>query len=808
MGKKKKTTVGYKYSWDIQSGLGRGPVDEIVAITADDKYVFTGTEGEVSANKTVYINQPGLFGGSDVGGEGGVQGILEFYMGESNQVPSDRLKGLLKGVVPGFRGVVTTFFSGMISAFSASPKPWKYRVRRVLKGWDNDHAWYPEKALIVLRNDNANVNCGGSVNNSDRVLPPGPGGPIFNPPVGKPDKRNDNLRIIHAMNPAHILMECATNRDWGRGLSFDDVDTDAYKRMADTLYNEKFGLCFRYNRQDSLDTFIQQILDHIGGVQYGDLTTGKLTAKLIRDDYDPEKLPLFTYDNGILRVQDDDSSSADKMVNEVVVTWHDPVTNKDDTVRAKNLASIQSVGLISQSVDYKALPTHELAARVAQRELEAGVSGLTRLVIFMDRRGGALAPADCFRIAVPDRGIENMILRVGGLREQDDGSLKVTALQDVFGLPSQSYSSGQQGSQWIPPDNSPHPVTLQDVMEVPYYLLNTILSDQEIQQLPADTGFVGVLASPPGSQAINYELLTRAGSQGYSSAGLGDWTPLTVLQSPLAPLDTLLKVSVSEPWPVAGDSLLIDDEIAVIQSVSSNDGSLTLGRGCADTLPAAHATGATVWFLSKEMTVDPQDYLSGEVISVKVLTRTASGALAASDAPEGHLTLSHRQARPYPPGNLCVDGKATLSVTGTGRITFSWSHRDRVLQGSSLLPTQGGNVGPEQGTQYRLRLCKGNTVIHEEMTSGTSWCYPPQSMTADQAAHLPRWEAMDRFTLFSLRDGMESWQGYSLPVSVTSGSIFDDAVSPEPPVDPDQPGGGDKPDTPDQPGGGDKPDTP
>ncbi|SUB36593.1 Uncharacterised protein [Pasteurella multocida] len=30
-------TVGYRYYWDIQSGIGRGPVDEIVEIRVDDK---------------------------------------------------------------------------------------------------------------------------------------------------------------------------------------------------------------------------------------------------------------------------------------------------------------------------------------------------------------------------------------------------------------------------------------------------------------------------------------------------------------------------------------------------------------------------------------------------------------------------------------------------------------------------------------------------------------------------------------------------------------------------------------------------
>jgi hypothetical protein len=161
------------------------------------------------------------------------------------------------------------------------------------------------------------------------------------------------------MNPAHILVECATNRDWGRQLTLaDDLNLDSYRVAADTLFDEGFGLCFRYNRQDGLDTFVQQILDHVGAVQYADLETGKLTLKLLRGDYNVDDLPVFTYDNGIIAVQDDDSASTTSNPNEVVVTWNDPVTNSDGEVRAQNLGAIQNTGLNSSSVEYKAIPTH------------------------------------------------------------------------------------------------------------------------------------------------------------------------------------------------------------------------------------------------------------------------------------------------------------------------------------------------------------------------------------------------------------------------------------------------------------------
>ena len=243
----KKVTVGYRYSWDVQAGLGRGPVNEIVSIMADKKTVFAGTPGQVSSSTSVYIDKPGLFGGDDTGGEGGIQGQLDIMMGEPDQVPPASLLKLLTGLVPGFRGVVTTFFSGLVSCYSASPKPWLYRVRRTTKGWDGD-VWYPEKATIMLENSEAQLD------DEADLLP----------------EQLANLRAIHAMNPAHILVECATNRDWGRQLTLaDDQNLDSSRAAADTLFDEGFGLCFRYNRQDGLDTFVQQILDHVGAAFVG-----------------------------------------------------------------------------------------------------------------------------------------------------------------------------------------------------------------------------------------------------------------------------------------------------------------------------------------------------------------------------------------------------------------------------------------------------------------------------------------------------------------------------------------------------------
>lgn len=731
----KKTTIGYRYSWDFQCGLGRGPVDELVEISADEKIVFAAKSGEVTTSTSFYIDKGNLFGGDDVGGEGGIRGTFEIAMGEPEQLPTNAVKNLLGGLVPGFRGMVTTFFSGAISTFSASPKPWKFRVRRTEKGWDGD-VWYPEKVTITLSNT------GAEISNSDDLN----------------SEQLENLRTIKAMNPAHILIEAAINRDWGRGTSFDDIDEQSYKDAANQLYNEKFGLCFRYNRQDDLDTFVQQILDHIGAAQWADMESGKLKIKLIRDDYNPDDLNLFTYDNGIIEIQDDDSTTGENAPNEIVVTYRDPVTNSQGEVRAQNLGAIQDVGLISNTTDYPAIPTHDLAARVAQRDLDLSSATLSRLVIIFDRRGRAITPAGVFRITVPERGINNMILRAAKIEEQDNGSLKITAVQDVFALPSTSYSSGQQDSTWKPPVYSPQIVTDWQITELSWVMLLKALSVSELNALSTDAGFVGVLAAAPSGTQIDYEIQSNTGS-GWRAYERGTWTPALILTRQAARLDTVLYVDFSV-IPEIGAGIIVDDELIRIDAIDYDAGTITVGRACGDTIPALHYAGTYAWVYEDNTESDNVEYIQGESVSVRLLTRTNNGTLSPGDASVLNIDIQGRMARPYLPGNISLNGISYplyAAASADNHYLLSWAHRDRLMQSDRLIDCTAGNIGPESGTVYTVTLSErdsGESVWSASVT-GTQLKIP--YIIDDDPENIPH-----VVTLKAVRGEIESLNHWSI----------------------------------------------
>ncbi len=135
---------GFKYLFGIHMGIGRGPVDELVEIKVGDKPTWRGS---IVENGQTEIDEPELFGGTEK--EGGIVGTFTTLFGQADQIADPALETVLKSPMPGFRGMFTAFFDGIISMNNPYPKPWKFRVRRALKGWDGE-PWYPEKAVISL----------------------------------------------------------------------------------------------------------------------------------------------------------------------------------------------------------------------------------------------------------------------------------------------------------------------------------------------------------------------------------------------------------------------------------------------------------------------------------------------------------------------------------------------------------------------------------------------------------------------------------------------------------------------------------
>lgn len=654
-GSSKKQTVGYKYFFGVHMGIGRGPVDALHEIRVADKQAW---RGRITKNQSFQIQARELFGGESK--EGGVEGRVEVMMGESDQEASTGLKAMLGSVLPGFRGMFTVFYNGLVSVNNPYPKAWKFRLNRVLKGWDGA-PWYPEKAKIKLtptsgkpiawltdKRDPRNPELlyeyranGSSVwrstldevledvaygstyhrnatsvvvgwsrgtakmypassppspTDADTVylhlnraeakkgyygtLPPDMGGYLYCTPFQNADIQPSNVHfwwsglsdfdeadttsgtpglyrlsyseadegevvlnncvnypsedglfpkamLTHdirievrylegagdpfAMNPAHIIYECLTNRVWGRGLEASKLDDGSFRAAAETLHAEDFGLCLKWTRKDSIENFIQGVIDHIGATLYVSRTTKLYTLKLIRGGYNLNDLPLFDTESGILSISDASVASIGSTVNAVQVKYHDWENDEERTVSVKNAAAIVAAGGAVNQVtrDFPGIPVASLALRVAQRELRAVSTALRKFTITMDRRGEDFAPGDVLAIQDPKRGVPKMVVRVGRVEDGTllDGKITLTVVQDVFTLPATTMAADVP-STWVPPNNTPC-IDQQRVFEAPYFLMVRTMSKADLDYVGPDSGYIATLNSRGQPLNQGYKIAVR-----------------------------------------------------------------------------------------------------------------------------------------------------------------------------------------------------------------------------------------------------------------------------------------------------------
>ncbi|MFL4167590.1 hypothetical protein LES17_32050, partial [Pseudomonas aeruginosa] len=72
-----------------------------------------------------------------------------------------------------------------------------------------------------------------------------------------------------------------------------------------------------------------------------------------------------------------------------------------------------------------------------------------------------------------------------------------------------------------------------------------------------------------------------------------------------------------------GQAAAVDDEIVRVDAVNYASGTVTLARGCADTVPAKHLAGARVWFYDAFEAVDETVYSQGVTLQARLLTNTS-----------------------------------------------------------------------------------------------------------------------------------------------------------------------------------------
>ena len=729
-------TIGYRYYLSMHLGLCRGPIDELVQINVGDVHAWPIPDGDsetatgkvtvaqgpngtgvalwesgvatevpaseintisnvgVDANGLTYtsINAPKLFGGDKK--EGGVQGTLTMLWGRATQNITATIAALLGGRVPAFRGVATVFYDGLICSLNPYPKTWTFRVRRVTSGWDGA-VWQPDLAVIWMQ-----------------------------------------WRRVKAMNPAHIIYEALTNRDWGRGYPRSWLDDTKFTEAAQKLYDENFGLCLRWTRSNELSEFIQMVVDHIGGNLFVDPTTGLISLELMRSSTDGEAIPTFDYLSGLLKVEDDETASASEIINEMVVEWRDPILDKNRQARVHNQASLQANGggVNNSKISYDGIPDVDLALRVAQRDLSTSANSLKRYKVILDRRAWKITPGRRFRVNAPDRNMSSVLMRAGKITEQKDGSFAVIALLNGIDLPATSYVKAEPIA-WNQASRTPQTVAYRLIQEASYRDLVLELGPADLQTVSADQAAIVTLASKPTSMSLGYRINAQPEGGQYEDGGVGAFVPGGTLRAAIAAHTTTVAVDgITGFSPETGAAVYIGTELCRVTSAAGP--TIGIARGCGDTIPRSHPVDELVFFPSGPLDSDLHEYAAGESVSVKLTAFSSSAELALNLAPADTLLLTGRHARPYPPANVRVNG-TLFGQTGavTAPINLTWVHRNRLTIKDRLVSHTEAGMAVEAGTTYNVRIyaSPGASTPVRTVTglTGTTWTYTQAMIDTD-----------------------------------------------------------------------------
>ena len=715
MGSKDSPSVvtGFKYMMGVHLIACHGPVDSVNKIIIGEREAWSGTQ---TTSGTITINKPDLFGGD--GREGGVVGDVDILMGEGTQPRNTYLAAQQGPNCSGYRGLLSLVFKQFQWA-SGNPyfkSPW-LEVTRVLAGWGDNGVWNAADAKI-----------------------------------GTLD-----------MNPAHMIYQAMTHPAWGMGYSPSDMNDAVMRACATKLKNENFGLSLEWDTQTSIEDFVANILEHISGSMGVNLSTGKFELKLIRDDYNINDL-LELNESNILELRSFQRAAYGDSANEVVVTYTDREQN-DKTIAVQDVASIAAQGaVISVTRNYPGIREASLAARVAMRDLKTLSTPLAKVNLTTNRVTWDKEKGDVVRLNWPDLQISGAAFRIIDIDKGTltNGAINVTLVEDIFGLPDNAYSAAPI-SQWVDTVVPPIAVDAGKAFEVPYYEIvrSTSLANQAT--LLPDYGFGFFMASRGAVRsALNYVLASSPDNTTYSNAGVGHFSPAGSLVAPITAIQETITLTGAFDLNEAvlsadGGYAYIGNECVSVISVTPSTGVVAIKRGILDTVPSAHAAGVKVFFYSRDVVArDSTEHTDGETVYYKPRPTTGTGTLDLDDAQSVMLVMSNRASRPYPPGQFKVDGQYyPSSIAGPG-VSISWAHRDRIAQTAGYIDYSAGNIGPEAGTTYRVRVYNGATLLrtYDLDATTTTWSYPADDDTADGN------QGVLRITLNSVRDGLESLQAH------------------------------------------------
>lgn len=645
--KKKHKRFWYEYFISFHLGFCAGPVDCLTEVSFKDRQAW---KGELWGNSTTKLKLKDLFGGDER--EGGIDGLMFNLNGAWDQTaPAEyaaRFNRTPENMIA-YRGIASLIFTG-----------------------------YDRSSGFMV---GANMPDVPSVAARWRRIPttlPSPYSSIKNP-KGYVDA-----------NPAHIIYDALTNRLWGMGGSPSQIDIPSFEQAAEILYNDNFGLSLYWTKQSKIEDFIQEVLDHIYGVLFINPRLGKVSLKLLRNDYDPNGLIEIGPDNATLKTFQ--RKLWGETVNEIVVTWTNPENEESETVTNSDPGNIAMQGeVVSENHNYYGIRSEELANKVAARDITIASSPLASAEIEVNRRNWDLTVGDVINFSWPKYQVDKLPMRIMDIDEGkfEDSKITLSLLEDVFAIPYAEYQYPTTPSHPTTPDGDGDGNTTNNPNEAASETLFVALSYPLIMSNVSDTTDINddaypqiidaVLVTTENSSVSSFILsepdVTPDGSSAWVSTSDMNLTTKTKLLNNL-PLEVESDIYINpmETFgrfrPEVGDLIYIGllktegngtgrrehvSEMVLITEELPDNGYRVL-RGIHDTVPHVWQAGTPLHYITQDFdSIDTTPEFADEDSEYKIQLRTSRGV---SDLDKAPILVTNRPPRPYMPfrpANVRID---------------------------------------------------------------------------------------------------------------------------------------------------------
>ena len=283
--------------------------------------------------------------------------------------------------------------------------------------------------------------------------------------------QDGDSRARYDANPAFILYELLTSTLFGAAIPAGSIDSTSFLIVGAILHNANFGISLQLHEKATMNNIKDEILKHINAIIETDRDTGKLSLRLLRDDWvlddlknnatgtssvegDPGFIRTSFTDGIIVTVNELAQTSADTINTEFKVAYIDRRRNYTNQIAvAYNNAAMQSIGNVnSLEMPYKMCHNEAVAQKVAWREMRMLASAPKPMEITFTRAAFDLKKGDVIVINWTPLGLVDFVVRVKTVNYGDVNSEVIVAnvVEDAFREDSSIFDSDILGNAGDP----------------------------------------------------------------------------------------------------------------------------------------------------------------------------------------------------------------------------------------------------------------------------------------------------------------------------------------------------------------------